>query len=213
METDHKLGNHWRQPFHVYGPGEGKLRKNAIRRTGDYRVNQIEWDRKAQETVKFLNDFTTTFQEKAAKKYGGEISFDDGYIRQSSARQGLTNYSPDEYDVIVPVRFNGIEIQQSKIRNAEGKIAAGLIKLRVINKDAISTHPCLDRQGVFQRHNGNTYLNAKYFQEKCLTSPLDQTIFEMNKKYPDCQIVRSIYPPTMNVQITSASGAVTNLDI
>lgn len=213
METDHKLGNHWRQPFHVYGPGEEKLRKNAIRRTGDYRIDPKEWEKKAQETDKFLDDFMTTFQEKAAKKYGGEISFDDDYIRQSSARQGLKIYSPDEYDVIVPVRFPEIELQQSKVRNADGKIAAGLNRQRVMNKDATSTHPCLDRQGVFQRQNGNIYLNAKNFQEKCLTSPLDQTIVEMNKRYPDCRIVRSIYPPTMNVQITSPSGMATNFDI
>lgn len=126
METFHELGNHWKQPYHVYGPREGKLRKNAIRRTGDYRIDPKEWEKKAQETDKFLDNFMNTFQEKAAKKYGGEISFDDDYIRQSSARQGLKNYSPDEYDVIVPVCINGIEIQQSKPRNADGKIVAGL---------------------------------------------------------------------------------------
>lgn len=213
MATAHKLGNDWRQPFHVYGPGEEKLRKNAIRRTGDYRIDPKEWEKKAQETDTFLDDFVTTFQEKAAEKYGGEISFVDEYVRQSSARQGLKICSPDEYDVIVPVSINRIDIQQSKLRNADGKIVAGLNKLRVMNKDAISTHPCLDRQCVFQRQNGNIYLNAKNFQEKCLTSPLDQTIVEMNKKYPDCQIVRSIYPPTMNVKITSPSGTATNFDI
>lgn len=213
METAHKLGNHWRQPYHVYGPGEGKLRKNAIKRTGDYRIDPKEWERKAQETDKFLDDFVTTFQEKATKKYGGEVSFEDEYIRQSSGRQGLKINAPDEFDVIVPVHFDGLDLQQSKIRNAEGKIVAGLTKLRVMNKDAMSSHSCLDKQGVFQRQNGNVYLNAKHFHEKCLTSALDQTIVDVTKKYPDCHIVRSIYPPTMNVQITSAQGKVTNLDI
>uniref|UniRef100_K1QTL1 Uncharacterized protein n=1 Tax=Magallana gigas TaxID=29159 RepID=K1QTL1_MAGGI len=102
MATAHMLGNHWRQPFHVYGPGEEKLRKNAIRRTGDYRIDPKVWDMKAKETDKFLKDFMTTFQAKTAKKYGAEISLDNDYIRQSSARQGLKNNSPDEYDVIVP---------------------------------------------------------------------------------------------------------------
>lgn len=195
------------------GPGEGKLRKNAVRRTGDYRIDPKEWEKKAQETDKFLDNFMNTFQEKAAKKYGGEISFDDDYIRQSSARQGLKICSPDEYDVIVPVRFPKMELQQSKVRNADGKIAAGLNRHRVINKDAISNNACLDRLGIFQRQDGNIYLNAKNFQEKCLTSPLDQAIVEMNKRYPDCQIVRSIYPPTMNVKVSSPSGTVTNFDI
>lgn len=63
MATAHALGNEWSQPFHVYGPGEGKLRRNAIRRT-----EIIESTKKnGKRILKKLINFWTVLQQEFKK--------------------------------------------------------------------------------------------------------------------------------------------------
>ena len=213
MATAHELGNEWSQPYHVYGPGEGKLRRNAIRRTGDYRIDEKEWKTHTQETDKFLDNVTARIQENTAK-FSEELSLESRYVRQASARQGLKIHSPDEFDIIVPIRIKGIDFEQSKVRNGEGNVVAGYHKQRVMNKNVSSTHPRLTKNGVFQQQDGNLYLNAKHFHEKVWTGAVDKALDGVKKGMPDCEIVRRVHPPTVNVQVTSLStGNVTNFDI
>ena len=213
MATAHELGNEWSQPYHVFGPGEGKLRRNAIRRTGDYRIDEKEWKTHTQETDKFLDNVTARIQENTAK-FSEELSLEPRYVRQASARQGLKIHSPDEFDIIVPIRIKGIDFEQSKVRNGDGNVVAGYHKQRVINRNVSSTHPRLTHSGVFQRQDGNLYLNAKHFHEKVWTGAVDKALDCVKKGMPDCEIVRRVHPPTVNVQVTSLStGNVTNFDI
>ncbi|XP_062567329.1 uncharacterized protein LOC134229596 [Saccostrea cucullata] len=212
MATAKNLDNEWNQPYHVYGPGEGKLRRRILRQVGDYRIDQKEWQAETKETEKFLGNLTSKICENSGK-FNSEFQVSRDYVKQASGRQGLKINSPDEFDIVVPIHLTGLDIQQAKVRNSDGKIMAGLHRQRVLNKDMSTTHPRLSHEGVFQRQGGNVFLNSKSFHEKVWTGIVDKALEDVRKDMPNYKIVRSVHPPTVNVQITSPTGRVINYDV
>lgn len=212
MATARDLDNDWMEPFHVFGKGEEKMRKNVIKRFGDYRISGEEWRNTTAESDKFLHNLTSVIHGNTGK-YVEEFHVSKEYTKQASGRQGLKIHSPDEFDLIQPIHFKGLDLQQSKIINTDGRIASGFNRLRVMNKNVASSHPRLHHEGIFQREDGNVYLNSKNFHEKVYAGLADKAIDASRKDMPNYKIVRSVHPPTIAVQVTSPSGKVTNYDV
>jgi hypothetical protein len=212
MATARDLDNDWMEPYHVFGEGEDKLRKSAVRRLGDYRIRKEEWQRATEESDRFLHSLTSNVQGHS-RKYGEELSVCEDYVKQASGRQGLKINSPDEFDLIQPIHLADLDLQLVKTKNTDGKIVPGFNRLRVMNRDVRSTHPRLFHEGMLQQVDGNVYLSSKNLHEKVYAGLADKALDAIRKEYPDYKIVRSVHPPTIEIQVTPPSGKATNYDL
>ena len=176
MAEARPLQNEWNEPFHVFGPGEGKLRRRVLRQVDDYRIDRDRWKQETQQTDQFLNKLVDKMNDKA-KIYSQEFKIEKGFVKQASARQGLKINAPDENDVIVPFKINGLKTQTAKVRDPDGRIIPGMTRQRVLNKNDInSTHPRLKQAGVFTEQNGNIFINTQNFHGKVWTKLVDKAV-------------------------------------
>lgn len=213
MNQSNTLPNEWSEPFHVYGPGEGKLRRRVLRQVPDYRISRDVWEKETKQTDHFLNNLSQKVCERA-QKYSDELIVDRTLIKQASGRQGLKIAAPDEYDVLLPFKMRGLDFQTCKLRDPEGKIIPGMVRLRIVNKDDISRkNPQLAQKGVFTTHDGTTYVNTKNFYERVWTKFIDKAVVDLKNVMPGTNIVRRNHPPAINIQTTDKNGKITNYDI
>lgn len=56
MAKSKPFRNEWNEPFHVYGPGEGKLRHRVLRQEQDYRISRDTWEKETRQSNNFLGN-------------------------------------------------------------------------------------------------------------------------------------------------------------
>lgn len=213
MAQSKPLRNEWNEPFHVYGPGEGKLRHRVLRQVPDYRISRDTWEEETKQSNNFLGKLSEKIHERA-QRYREELDVSKTFVKQASARQGLKISAPDEYDVIIPFKMKGLDFQTCKLRDNDGKVIPGMMRQRVLNKDDISRrNPQLAQKEVFTTRDGTTYINTKNLHERIWTKIVDKAVVDIKKEMPNSNIVRRNHPPAINLQITDSRGKITNFDI
>lgn len=160
----------------VFGPGEKSLKSQIQSQTMDYEFSADLWDR-ACAVVDDVLDIILSELKTQAQKLSDNLEIDVRFIRQASARQGLKIEAPDEFDAIVPFKLKGLDLQEVRLKDTDGTLLPGQMRLRVLNQSVlIGRFPRLQTLGVFQMDQGTCLINSKLLQEKVFKSLMDKTL-------------------------------------
>lgn len=117
----------------VFGPGEKSLKSQIQSQTMNYEFSADLWDQ-ACAVVDEVLDIILSELKTQAQKMSENLEIDVRFIRQASARQGLKIVAPDEFDAIVPFKLKGLELQEVRLKDTDGKVLPGQMRLRVLNQ-------------------------------------------------------------------------------
>ncbi|XP_062598228.1 uncharacterized protein LOC134259643 [Saccostrea cucullata] len=199
------LKNAWRAPEDVFGPGEKSLKSQIQAQTMSYDFSSEEWKQACTVVDDVLDIILVELRNQAQKSFEG-LTIDERFIRQASARQGLKIEVPDEFDAIVPFKLTSLKIQEVRLKNSNGQLIPGQMRLRIINSADLNTLvPRLNRLGAFQMDQGTCFINTRVLQEQVFKSLMDKTLYAshdslVRKGY---SVTRGSRPPTMNITISS----------
>uniref|UniRef100_A0A8W8HTF3 Mab-21-like nucleotidyltransferase domain-containing protein n=1 Tax=Magallana gigas TaxID=29159 RepID=A0A8W8HTF3_MAGGI len=174
----------------------------------DYEFSADLWEQ-ACAVVDEVLDIILSELKTQAQKMSENLEIDVRFIRQASARQGLKIVAPDEFDAIVPFKLKGLDLKEVRLKDTDGKVLPGQMRMSVQNPSAKSVlterFPRLLTLGVFQMDQGTWLINTKLLQEKVFKSLMDKTlsITEDSLKRKGYNVTRGSRPPTMNIKIFS----------
>lgn len=192
----------------VFGPGEKSIKSQIQSQTMDYEFSADLWEQ-ACAVVDEVLDIILSELKTQAQKMSENLEIDVRFIRQASARQGLKIVAPDEFDAIVPFKLKGLDLKEVRLKDTDGKVLPGQMRMSVKNPSAKSVltelFPRLYTLGVFQMDQGTWLINTKLLQEKVFKSLMDKTlsITEDSLKRKGYNVTRGSRPPTMNIKIFS----------
>ncbi|XP_061171926.1 uncharacterized protein LOC133181433 [Saccostrea echinata] len=199
------LKNAWKAPEDVFGPSEKSLKSQIQAQTMRYDFSSEEWNQACAVVDDVLDIILVELQNQSQRSFEG-LTIDKRFIRQAGARQGLKIEIPDEFDAVVPFKLPGLQIQEVRLKNNNGQLIPGQMRLRIINSDDLKIIvPRLNRLGAFQMDQGTCFINTRVLQEQVFKSLMDKTLFAshdtlMRKGY---SVTRGSRPPTMNITISS----------
>lgn len=119
-----------------------------------YRFSADLWEQACIVVDDVLGIILSELQTQAQRSFEN-LAIDVNFIRQGSARQGLKIVAPDEFDVIVPFQLSGLRLQEVRLKDTNGLILPGQMRLRVMNHSELNERcPRLQKLGVFQMDQG-----------------------------------------------------------
>lgn len=200
-----QLSNKWIAPVHVFRPGDRPLKSQIQSQTMVYRFSADLWEQACIVVDDVLGIILSELQTQAQRSFEN-LAIDVNFIRQGSARQGLKIVAPDEFDVIVPFQLSGLRLQEVRLKDTNGLILPGQMRLRVMNHSELNERcPRLQKLGVFQMDQGTCYINTRVLQEKVFKSLFDKTssVTEDNLLRKGYSVTRGSRPPSINITISS----------
>lgn len=143
-----QLSNKWIAPVHVFRPGDRPLKSQIQSQTMVYRFSADLWEQACIVVDDVLGIILSELQTQAQRSFEN-LAIDVNFIRQGSARQGLKIVAPDEFDVIVPFQLSGLRLQEVRLKDTNGLILPGQMRLRVMNHSELNERcPRLQKLGV-----------------------------------------------------------------
>uniref|UniRef100_A0A8W8HTU5 Mab-21-like nucleotidyltransferase domain-containing protein n=1 Tax=Magallana gigas TaxID=29159 RepID=A0A8W8HTU5_MAGGI len=187
----------------------------------NYEFSAKQW-KKACAVVDDVLGIILSELKTQALELSNDLKIDARFIRQASARQGLKIVAPDEFDAIVPFELKGLDLQKEQLKDTDGTVLPGQMRLRVLNPSVLDERfPKLKERQVFTEDHETSLIkdqetclikdqetcliNTKMLQEKVFKSLMDKTlsITEDNLKRKGYNVTRGSRPPTMNIKISS----------
>ncbi|XP_045208218.2 uncharacterized protein LOC123560041 isoform X2 [Mercenaria mercenaria] len=170
-------------------------------------IDNGEWN-KATETVNKVLNMLMAEIKCEARKYG---LFIEKYVKQGSSREGLKVHAPDEFDVLLQYSFENLEYKVVN-KSVNGKLLPELAYLRLDEKELCElsdTHSRLYNKNVFEKLDGNLYLNARQLHEKVFKSMIAAASASVESKVNQGErrdkfgfkINLSTNPPSENIRI------------
>ncbi|XP_062568609.1 uncharacterized protein LOC134230772 [Saccostrea cucullata] len=210
MAAEELFANTWRFPDDLFPTHEVSLRYQIQEKISiPIDFTRYLWEKACFVADDVLRIILTELQKQAEKNFEG-LTIDRNFIRQGSARQGLKIESPDEFDVIVPFKIEGLRLQEVRLWDTAGQYLPGQIRLRVMNDEQIDMLPKLQREGVFEMVNGTRFLNTKALQEQVFKSLMDKALDELSPSNTKrvggrpsnvYYVTRGSRPPTMDLTV------------
>ncbi|KAK3604417.1 hypothetical protein CHS0354_008744 [Potamilus streckersoni] len=196
--------NKWQYPVKEFSKTDDDLQKRLklLECGGDLDISEKDWNT----TISVVNEILETLLQamrSEAQEYEGLIL--NGYRKQGSAREGLKVRAPDEFDVLLEYRIEGLSVEAKPLIDF-GISYPGLGKMKILTpRDKVNKHfKTWLGKGVIVMHNSSYYLNARILHQSIFESIIDkcrEKITNITEQNLPFQLTRSMHPPSINIRI------------
>ncbi|OWF48374.1 hypothetical protein KP79_PYT18724 [Mizuhopecten yessoensis] len=208
--------NGWRKPVSKFARNEGILAENLRENVyiGEYDISDGLWQKSCGVVDEITRFFHVTLKKKTSRYYPC-LSFGD-FVKQGSSREGLKIGQPDEFDMVLPFTIEGVDLHAVPALDKNGELIPAHMKLQISDYAQIQNvkkgilYQSLRKNGVFETCGSDLFLNAMCFQTRVISSIMETTIAEIQKKIDAknrnqaCSFTlskTSVFPPTFRFKI------------